>query len=88
MRPARPAGDPETTPGDDGTAPAGTPLAAALPADMICTPRNAVAPMCTVAEEVPASIWSAIDSAWLIGIAKAWVCWPDWNCEPARTRRC
>src|SRR5690348_1842162 len=35
----------------------------------ISTPRNAVAPMCTVAEAWPALIWLAIVSAELIGIA-------------------
>ena len=37
------------------------------------TPRKAVAPMCTVDEALPASIWSAIAVAWLIGMANAWV---------------
>src|SRR5579872_3463314 len=42
------------------------------------TPRNAVAPMWTVAEVVPDSICLAMDSALLIGIAKAWVAVEDW----------
>src|SRR5207244_1452750 len=40
------------------------PLVSATP-----TPRNAVAPMWTVLDEVPASIWPAMLAAWLIGIA-------------------
>ena len=75
------AGVPATTPATLAPAPVWMPLAAALSADMICTPSSPVGPMCTVVEEVPASIWSAIDFAWLIGMAKACVCWP-WNCVP------
>ena len=36
----------------------------------ISRPRKAVAPMCTVDEAWPASIWLATDSAVSIGIAK------------------
>src|ERR1035437_10562127 len=39
--------------------------------DATATPRKPVPPMCTVADELPASIWLAIDSAVLIGIEKA-----------------
>ena len=40
---------------------------------MASTPRKPVAPMCTVPEALPASIWPAMARALLIGIVKAWV---------------
>src|SRR4029077_9560116 len=45
----------------------------------ISRPRKAVAPMCTVDEAWPASIWAAMDSAALIGTAKPCVvlAWPE-----------
>src|SRR5215469_934942 len=55
------------------------------PEGEVSTPRNAVAPMCTVDEGVPASIWLAIEDALVIGIANAWVAacaWPDCDGEP------
>jgi len=48
-------------------------------------PRNAVAPMCTVDDGVPASIWSASEDARVMGMANAWVAvwaWPDCDGEP------
>src|SRR6059058_2162920 len=51
----------------------------------VSTPRNAVAPMCTVDDAVPASIWSAIEDALVIGMANAWVAawvWLDCDGEP------
>ena len=41
--------------------------------EVIATPRNAVAPMWTAAEDFAASIWLAMLSASLIGTVKAWV---------------
>src|ERR1051326_8873671 len=55
------------------------------------TRRKRVVPMCTVSEALPASIWSAMVRALLIGIAKPWVwvcddpdegCWPEGVCDP------
>ena len=51
----------------------------------VSTPRKAVAPMCTVDDGVPASIWSAIEDALVIGMANAWVgvcAWPDCDGKP------
>ena len=45
------------------------PLPALLLEDPISTPRKAVAPMCTSAEALPASICLAMETASLIGIA-------------------
>src|SRR5262249_39397360 len=81
VSPAPAAGAPGTVPAMVAPAPSGTPLAAALLADWIATPRNAVGPMCTVAEELLPSIWWAMETAWLIGMANAWVCW-FWNSTP------
>ena len=57
-----------------------------LPAGLTSTPRKAVVPMCTVDEAFPATIWRAMVSAVLIGMAKP--CVPDdwsldWNEKPA-----
>jgi hypothetical protein len=55
------------------------------PEGEVSTPRNAVAPMCTVDDGVPASIWSAIEDALVTGMANAWVAvcaWPDGDGEP------
>src|SRR5215472_13326776 len=51
------------------------------PVEAISTPRKAVVPMWTVAEAWPFSIWLAMDSAVLIGIANACVvaCWPEFD---------
>ena len=57
-----------------------------LPAGLTSTPRKAVVPMCTVEEALPATIWRAMESAVLIGMAKPWVPddWSlDWNENPA-----
>src|SRR5580693_10313445 len=60
-----------------------------LPDDPSSTPRKPVAPMCTVLEALPASIWPAMAKALLIGIEKAcvWDCpdedgdWLDGHCS-------
>src|SRR5580704_14528770 len=56
------------------------------PLGLISTPKKAVVPMWIVADPLPASIWRAIDSASLIGMAKPWFpwFWPfDWKENPA-----
>src|SRR6478736_657699 len=56
-----------------------------VPEGEVSTPRNAVAPMCTVDDGVPASIWPAIEDARVTGMANAWVAacdWLDWDGEP------
>src|SRR5262249_39293113 len=87
-RPAWAAGEPERTP--LMAAPLlWLPLVIPLWA-LNSTPRKPVAPMCTVSEAWPASIWLARARARLIGIAKPWVvcddpdegCWPDGACAP------
>src|ERR1022692_856928 len=56
-----------------------TPTMVAPPLAEISTPRKAVVPVCDVDDDVPASIWLAIEDASLIGMANAWVCvCPDW----------
>jgi hypothetical protein len=58
------------------------------PEGEVSTPRNAVAPMCTVDDGVPASIWSAIEDALVMRMANAWVAvcaWPD--CDGDRRRK-
>ena len=60
------------------------------PLALISTPRNAVVPMWTVEDPLPASIVRAMESAVLIGMAKPWFpCdWPlYWNESPARGGR-
>ena len=57
-----------------------------LPTGLTSTPRKAVVPMCTVDEPLPATIWWAMESAVLIGMAKPWVPedWSlDWKEKPA-----
>src|SRR5215831_6352163 len=50
----------------------------------VSTPRNAVGPMCTVDDDVPASIWSAIEDALVIGMANAWdAAWAWSDCDGA-----
>src|ERR1700692_3255240 len=86
--PAWAAADPFTTPAT------GAPPEAELPSPLpkppnppaldggeTSTPRNGVAPMCTVDDAWPASIWLAIDVASVIGMANAWVA-GCCDCEP------
>src|SRR6266849_5515014 len=55
------------------------------PSEVIATPRKAVGPMWTAAEDWRASTWLAMDFASLIGTVKAWVCVDDlsWSPDPA-----
>src|SRR5215831_13216022 len=74
-------GKPPPLPPEPGKLPPALPR----PDGEVSTPRNAVAPMCTVDDGVPASIWSAIEDALVIGMANAWVAvwaWPDCDGEP------
>src|ERR1700686_2738205 len=70
VRPACAAAGPGPTPATSAPAPPGNPGA---PDEVTATPRKAVAPMWTAAEDLPASIWLAMETASLIGTVKAWV---------------
>src|SRR3954471_8784439 len=63
--PAEAAGAPRTTPAI--SAPAVEPVSTAV----TCTPRNAVGPICTAADERPAAIFCASANAFATGIANA-----------------
>src|SRR5216683_7348592 len=72
--PACAAAEPETTPATVAPLPAEMPPKNPALEDATATPRNAVPPVCTAEDDVPASIWLAIEAASLIGMANAWVC--------------
>src|SRR5215471_7055315 len=79
--PAAAAGVPLRTPAIATPEEPEEPKLSCWPVGAISTPRKAVVPMWTVAEAWPLSIWLAMDSAVLIGIANAWVvvCWPEFD---------